>query len=138
MSAAGRLATSICSYLFGLAACILLVGAEPCCCAPSPTVREKVIVAGDIWIVVLDCFMMVGIKPCCCALPYCALPSITHTQVREKAIADQFEARRAKNKASRERKLARREERLTSVSYCLVSVLFCVSAAVMVDGANAG
>lgn len=37
-------------------------------------------------------------------------------QVREKAIADQFEARRAKNKASRERKLARREERLTSVS----------------------
>jgi hypothetical protein len=37
-------------------------------------------------------------------------------QVREKAIADQFEARRAKNKASRERKLARREERLTAVS----------------------
>lgn len=36
--------------------------------------------------------------------------------MREKAIADQFEARRAKNKASRERKLARREERLTSVS----------------------
>lgn len=35
-------------------------------------------------------------------------------KVREKAIADQFEARRAKNKASRERKLARREERLTS------------------------
>jgi hypothetical protein len=39
--------------------------------------------------------------------------------VREKAIADQFEARRAKNKASRERKLARREERLTSVSIVL-------------------
>lgn len=35
-------------------------------------------------------------------------------KVREKAIADQFEARRAKNKASRERKIARREERLTS------------------------
>jgi large subunit ribosomal protein L19e len=35
-------------------------------------------------------------------------------KVREKAIADQFEARRAKNKASRERKLARREERLTA------------------------
>jgi hypothetical protein len=39
-------------------------------------------------------------------------------QVREKAIADQFEARRAKNKATRERKAARREERLSSVS-CL-------------------
>jgi hypothetical protein len=37
-------------------------------------------------------------------------------QVREKAIADQFEARRAKNKATRERKAARREERLSSVS----------------------
>lgn len=32
--------------------------------------------------------------------------------MREKAIADQFEARRAKNKATRERKAARREERL--------------------------
>ena len=37
-------------------------------------------------------------------------------KIREKAIADQFEARRAKNKSSRERKLARREERFTSVS----------------------
>jgi large subunit ribosomal protein L19e len=37
-------------------------------------------------------------------------------KVREKAIADQFEARRAKNKATRERKAARREERLSSVS----------------------
>jgi large subunit ribosomal protein L19e len=35
-------------------------------------------------------------------------------KVREKAIADQFEARRAKNKATRERKAQRREERLTS------------------------
>ncbi|CAL5219934.1 g1866 [Coccomyxa viridis] len=35
-------------------------------------------------------------------------------KIREKAIADQFEARRAKNKSSRERKLARREERLSS------------------------
>lgn len=35
-------------------------------------------------------------------------------KVREKAIADQFEARRAKNKASRERKAARREERLAA------------------------
>ncbi|KAK1354264.1 Ribosomal protein L19 [Heracleum sosnowskyi] len=33
-------------------------------------------------------------------------------KVREKTIADQFEAKRAKNKASRERKIARREERL--------------------------
>lgn len=32
--------------------------------------------------------------------------------IREKAIADQFEARRTKNKQSRERKIARREERL--------------------------
>ena len=37
-------------------------------------------------------------------------------KVREKAIADQFEARRAKNKQARERKMARREERLASVS----------------------
>ena len=36
-------------------------------------------------------------------------------KIREKAIADQFEARRAKNKTTRERKIARREERLTSV-----------------------
>ncbi|KAL9269390.1 Large ribosomal subunit protein eL19z-like protein [Drosera capensis] len=32
-------------------------------------------------------------------------------KAREKTISDQFEAKRAKNKASRERKLARREER---------------------------
>ncbi len=36
--------------------------------------------------------------------------------IREKAIADQFEARRTKNKQSRERKIARREERLAVVS----------------------
>lgn len=36
-------------------------------------------------------------------------------KVREKTIADQFEARRAKGKASRERKAARREERLAAV-----------------------
>lgn len=42
--------------------------------------------------------------------------------MREKAIADQFEARRAKNKASRERKAARREERLTAVSWCWAGV----------------
>ncbi|KAK3240695.1 60S ribosomal protein L19C [Cymbomonas tetramitiformis] len=33
-------------------------------------------------------------------------------KAREKSIADQFEARRAKNKAARERKIGRREERL--------------------------
>lgn len=37
-------------------------------------------------------------------------------KIREKAIADQFEARRAKNKTTRERKIARREERLSTVS----------------------
>ena len=36
-------------------------------------------------------------------------------KLREKNIADQFEARRSKNKQSRERKLARHEERLTMV-----------------------
>ena len=41
-------------------------------------------------------------------------------KVREKALSDQFEARRAKSKASRERKLARREERLAQVR-CLVN-----------------
>lgn len=35
---------------------------------------------------------------------------------REKAIADQFEARRAKNKTARARKLERRETRLAGVS----------------------
>eukprot|EP00270_Netrium_digitus_P011160 TRINITY_DN352_c0_g1_i1.p1 TRINITY_DN352_c0_g1~~TRINITY_DN352_c0_g1_i1.p1 ORF type:complete len:234 (-),score=61.83 TRINITY_DN352_c0_g1_i1:363-992(-) len=33
-------------------------------------------------------------------------------RAREKTLSDQFEARRAKNKATRERKIARREERL--------------------------
>ncbi|KAE8730938.1 60S ribosomal protein L19 [Hibiscus syriacus] len=33
-------------------------------------------------------------------------------KAREKTLSDQFEAKRAKNKASRERKMARREERL--------------------------
>jgi large subunit ribosomal protein L19e len=33
-------------------------------------------------------------------------------KAREKTLSDQFEARRAKNKATRERKIARREERL--------------------------
>eukprot|EP00958_Prasinococcus_capsulatus_P001096 scaffold100_cov357-Prasinococcus_capsulatus_cf.AAC.28 len=35
-------------------------------------------------------------------------------KLREKTLADQFEARRAKNKATRERKLARREERFAA------------------------
>ena len=42
---------------------------------------------------------------------------------REKAIADQFEARRAKNKVSRTRKIQRREERLTSVRPHIFEVL---------------
>lgn len=33
-------------------------------------------------------------------------------KAREKTLSDQFEAKRAKSKASRERKVARREERL--------------------------
>jgi len=41
-------------------------------------------------------------------------------KAREKTLSDQFEARRAKSKASRERKLARREERLAQVR-CLVN-----------------
>lgn len=36
-------------------------------------------------------------------------------KAREKTLSDQFEAKRAKNKASRERKFARREERLAQV-----------------------
>lgn len=36
-------------------------------------------------------------------------------KLREKTIADQLEARRAKNKVSRVAKLARREERLNAV-----------------------
>jgi len=35
-------------------------------------------------------------------------------KAREKSIADQFEARRLKNKATRQRKIARREERLVA------------------------
>jgi len=35
-------------------------------------------------------------------------------KAREKSIADQFEARRTKNKATRVRKIARREERLAA------------------------
>lgn len=36
-------------------------------------------------------------------------------KAREKTLSDQFEAKRAKNKASRERKFARREERFAQV-----------------------
>ena len=35
-------------------------------------------------------------------------------RLREKTIAEQFEARRTRNKESRERKIARREERLAA------------------------
>uniref|UniRef100_A0A0A9DW75 Uncharacterized protein n=1 Tax=Arundo donax TaxID=35708 RepID=A0A0A9DW75_ARUDO len=38
-------------------------------------------------------------------------------KAREKTLSDQFEAKRAKSKASRERKIARREERLAQVTY---------------------
>jgi large subunit ribosomal protein L19e len=38
-------------------------------------------------------------------------------KAREKTLSDQFEAKRAKSKASRERKIARREERLAQVRY---------------------
>ena len=37
-------------------------------------------------------------------------------KIREKTISDQLEARRSKNKATRERKGARREERIAAVS----------------------
>lgn len=40
-------------------------------------------------------------------------------KIREKAIADQFEARRAKNKTTRARKLERRETRLAGVRHTL-------------------
>lgn len=36
-------------------------------------------------------------------------------KAREKTLSDQFEAKRAKSKASRERKLARKEERYAQV-----------------------
>ncbi|KAL0414781.1 UNVERIFIED_CONTAM: 60S ribosomal protein L19-3 [Sesamum radiatum] len=39
-------------------------------------------------------------------------PQVQGEKAREKTLSDQFEAKRAKNKASRERKIARREERL--------------------------
>jgi large subunit ribosomal protein L19e len=35
-------------------------------------------------------------------------------KAREKSLADQFEARRAKNKATRTRKIARREDRIAA------------------------
>ncbi len=54
-------------------------------------------------------------RPLTAALSPPATPAPTPAaQIREKAIADQFEARRAKGKATRERKAARREERLAA------------------------
>jgi len=35
-------------------------------------------------------------------------------KAREKSLADQFEARRAKNKSTRTRKISRREERIAA------------------------
>ncbi len=51
-----------------------------------------------------------------CTRPVCTRaltrsPRQRNAQAREKSIADQFEARRAKNKATRDRKQGRREER---------------------------
>ena len=43
-------------------------------------------------------------------------------KAREKTLSDQFEAKRAKNKASRERKFARREERLAQVR-CIAALI---------------
>lgn len=40
-------------------------------------------------------------------------------KARERTLSDQFEAKRAKSKASRERKIARREERLAKVIFFL-------------------
>lgn len=48
-------------------------------------------------------------------------------KAREKTLSDQFEAKRAKNKASRERKLARREERLAQVWWEYKPLLSTVS-----------
>ncbi|CAI9763573.1 unnamed protein product [Fraxinus pennsylvanica] len=42
----------------------------------------------------------------------CSIHKSKAKKAREKTLSDQFEAKRAKNKASRERKIARREERL--------------------------
>ncbi|KAK8947307.1 60S ribosomal protein L19-1 [Platanthera zijinensis] len=39
-------------------------------------------------------------------------------KAREKTLSDQFEAKRAKSKASRERKIARRDERLAQMASC--------------------
>jgi len=45
-------------------------------------------------------------------------------KAREKTLSDQFEAKRAKNKASRERKIARREERLAQVSPSVLEYIY--------------
>jgi len=55
-------------------------------------------------------------------------------KLREKTLADQYEARRTKNKATRERKATRREERLSQVRArppCLC-VCVCVCACLLV------
>ena len=44
-----------------------------------------------------------------------AIHHLKAEKAREKAIAEQFDARRSKQKAARERKLARKEERLQQV-----------------------
>jgi large subunit ribosomal protein L19e len=57
-------------------------------------------------------------------------------KAREKTLADQFEAKRAKSKASRVRKIARRDERLAQVRLCFLLyplVFYCWLASVMHD-----
>ncbi|KAK2989310.1 hypothetical protein RJ640_014769 [Escallonia rubra] len=44
-------------------------------------------------------------------------------KAREKTLSDQFEAKRAKNKASRERKIARREERLAQDGHSCILLI---------------
>lgn len=62
-------------------------------------------------------------------------------KAREKTLSDQFEAKRAKNKASRERKLARREERFAQVMsltiYTLAfDIMNCNFNCMLVDDCN--
>ena len=62
-------------------------------------------------------------------------------RIREKNISEQFEARRSKNKQTRERKLARREERLSHVcpqKNLYIAVCACAAAIHRVCAVMAG